>query len=139
MSRFETSHRFDAPPQQVWDLLTHHEGMVRWSPLKRVELTTEGSPHPDGLGAVRKMMGAGPTIIEEVVAWEPPERYAYELRAGVPIRNHRGTVSLVPDGAGTLVTWAIRFDPVIPGTGRLVTSIIALAIGSMLKRAAQLV
>ena len=139
MTQVDISRRFDAPAPKVWELLTHHEGMVDWSPLSRVELTTAGSPHPDGVGAVRRMYGPGPTIVEEVVAWEPHERYEYELRAGAPIRNHRGTVRFAPDGTGTRVTWSIRFAAVIPGTGWLVGGVLKKAIADMLKRASALV
>ena len=124
-----------APREAVWAFLTHHEGLPGWSPLKRVDLDPPGSPNRDGLGAVRHMRGAGPTIVEEVVAWDPPNSYAYTLRRGAPIRDHRGQVALEDDGDGIRVTWDISFRPLVPGTGWLLRAVLGRAISGMLSEA----
>ena len=49
-------------------------------------------------------------------------RTAVELR-GQPVRNYRADVRLTPDGAGTLIVWGATFEPLIPGTGRLLSAV----------------
>ena len=58
---------------------------------------------------------------EEIVAYEPPTHLAYTIVRGQPVRNYRADVTLTPDRNGTVIAWAGTFDPLIPGTGKLVT------------------
>ena len=134
MKRIELSQDIDAPIETVWAAITDHEGMSGWSPVKRVVLDPKGSPDPDGLGAIRHMKGMGPTIVEEVTKWSPPNEYVYELRAGAPIRDHRGVVQLQDHGKATRVLWTIQFRPSVPGTGWLIASLLRKVIGQMLKQ-----
>jgi uncharacterized protein YndB with AHSA1/START domain len=127
--------KFAADPQSVWTRITDHQGMIDWSPLKRVTLIP-GVPPPNGLGAVRRMYMPGPLppLVEEVVAWEEGVSYSYILRAGAPIRDHLGQVSVAAEGQGTRVTWEVRFRPTLPGTGRLIGAALRRALQGMLRR-----
>jgi len=137
MSELEVRQRFNADPQTVWNSVTDHESMPQWSPLKQVTLRVEGAPERNGIGAVRVMKGPGPVIEEEVVAWDPPRSYGYKLVRGAPLRNHAGRVTLDSSGSGTEVTWSVRFDPIIPGTGWLFATVLRAALGKMLERLAR--
>jgi uncharacterized protein YndB with AHSA1/START domain len=137
MVRLKLTQVIAAPIEDVWGRITDHEGMSEWSALKRVVLKPEGSPDRNGLGAVRHMMGVGPTIVEEVTEWSPPKEYVYVLRSGAPIRDHRGCVQLAPQGTGTLVTWTIQFRPTVPGSGWLLGRVLRSAITSMLAKLRQ--
>ena len=128
-----------APPERLFAVLTDHRAMPRWfPPIRRVDLDPEGSPDPNGLGAVRKVHALGPPIVERVVEWEPPRRYVYVLEAGAPIRNHRGEVRVEAAPGGSKATWTITFAPVIPGTGWLVRAVLTPAVVRMLRGAALL-
>ncbi len=137
MTKIELRQRFHADSDTVWQALTDHEGMPRWSPLKSVILKKEGRPERNGKGAVRVMKALGPPLIEEVVAWDPPTRYDYKLKEGAPIRNHLGRVTVHPVGSHTDVTWDIEFDALVPGTGWLFRAVLGKAIGNMLGRLAR--
>lgn len=132
MKRLELTQVIGAPIEVVWGRIADHEGMVEWSALKRVVLKPEGSPDRNGLGAMRHMMGAGPTVVEEVIEWSPPNEYVYVLRGGAPIRDHRGCVQLSRQGDGTLVRWSIQFRPIVPGTGWAIRIVLNAVIGGML-------
>ena len=134
MKRLEFTQVIDAPMETVWAAITDHEGMSEWSPVKRVVLDPKGTPDPNGLGAIRHMKGAGPTIVEEVIEWSPPHEYVYLLRAGAPIRDHRGCVQLSERGDATNVLWTIQFRPSIPGTGWLIAGLLRKVVGGMLKQ-----
>ena len=123
-----------APRDVVWKQITDHESMVSWSPFTEVTLSREGVPERNGCGAVRRMRGLGMTLEEEVVRWEPPERYDYRVIAGAPVRNHSGHVMLREVGGGTEVRWAIRFRPIVPGTGWVIRSMLQRGVADMLQR-----
>jgi len=109
-----------APPAEVWRRLADHERMSKWMPVREVVRRRPGAPDPDGLGAVRTVKAGGFVFDEEIVGWKPGERLEYRLTGGAPLREHRGVVRLIADGAGTRVVWSVAFRPAIPGTGGLV-------------------
>lgn len=109
--------RLDAPPERVWPLLAEVARWPEWSFVTKGTLVRQGSPDPDGVGALRHLTVLGVGSREEVLAVNAPTHLAYAIRSGFPVRNHRADVTLAPDGPGTVLTWAARFDPVVPGAG----------------------
>jgi uncharacterized protein YndB with AHSA1/START domain len=103
------------PPSVVWDVLTDHAGMSRWTPLRRVEMEAGGTPEANGVGAVRALHLVGPPLREQVTAFEKPRRMGYRLLSGLPVRDYTGEVLLEPTGDGTRIRWTISFSPIIPG------------------------
>jgi catechol 2,3-dioxygenase-like lactoylglutathione lyase family enzyme len=110
---------FEATSDQLWNALSDHESMGDWWPQKNISLVTEGSPERNGVGAVRRMCGLGAVLEEEVVAWYEGTGYDYRLRSGAPIKDHCGSIRILPDGKHTLVQWRIEFRPMIPGSGAI--------------------
>lgn len=108
-----------AAPEIVGHALADHESMGDWWPQKQVELVKEGTLVRNGLGAVRQMRGLGVVLEEEVVAWLDHAGYDYRLRKGAPIKDHFGSIRILPRGEATLVQWRIEFRPLIPGTGAI--------------------
>ena len=138
MIRIEQSVISSASVQEMWDVLTHHEDLPRWfKPVRKVHLDPPGHDERDGLGAVRHMHAVGPTIVEEIVEWAPPRRYAYRLLRGAPIRDHLGEVTVEATPLGTRATWAIRFRPVIPGSGLVLRHLMNHVAKALLKGAAK--
>jgi len=121
-----------APPDVVFDLLTDHRRYAELTPLRKSELEREGEPAPNGVGAIRVLSAVGPPLREEVIAYERPDRYSYTLLSGLPVRDHVGTVSLEPAGAGTKVTYALRTNPTVPFAGGVVVAIVKQAIKRLL-------
>jgi uncharacterized protein YndB with AHSA1/START domain len=108
-----------APPESVWEVYTDHVGWPGWAGVKEVVLRREGEPAPNGVGASRVIRAGGIAVEEEIVAFDPPRRMAYQLIAGAPIRDHRGEVLFDATETGTRVTWRVSFNPRIPFTGGL--------------------
>ena len=125
--------RVEAPPEVVFDVLTHHRRYADFTPMRRSELEREGDPAPNGVGAIRALTSVGPPLREEVLTYEPPARFSYRVLSGVPVRNHVGTVELTPDGEGTLVTYAVRTLPTLPLVGGAVVGVTKQAIRQLLK------
>ena len=116
--------RSDAPPEVVWPLLGEARRWCEWSFLTASGLERDGSPDPDGVGAVRRFTRNGVGSREEVVAWDPPHHLAYRILSGFPVRDYRSDVTLEPAGGGTRIEWAGSYDLRWPGTGRLLQAVL---------------
>ena len=113
---WEVVQHVDAPIDTVWELLADGRGWKTWARFARSELVAEGIPAPDGVGA-RRAFGSGPFgSVEEVVVFDPPQHFAYELRSGMPIVGYRADVHLTTDTTdtadtrGTTITWKSAFE-----------------------------
>jgi hypothetical protein len=68
-----------------------------------------------------------------VLVYEPPGRFSYKLLSGAPVRDHVGTVQLVPAEDGTTtVTYAVRTIPTLPLVGGAVVAVTKQAIKQLL-------
>jgi uncharacterized protein YndB with AHSA1/START domain len=115
MPGFLITKHINAPIQTVFDVLTEHEGYGAFSPGPvRVELERPGTPDINGVGAIRKILGAGPAIREEIYRYEAPTHFAYGIISGAPVKNHRGDVVLEERAGGTFMTYRITFDAALP-------------------------
>ncbi len=120
---YEVTARSTAPPERVFELLADAATWPLWAGflVAHGSWEREGTPPPGGVGAIRKL-GRWPMYgREEIVAYEPPTHLAYTIVRGQPVRSYRAEVTLALDGDGTLITWAGIFDPLIPGTSKLMT------------------
>jgi uncharacterized protein YndB with AHSA1/START domain len=127
------------PPAHVWSVLSDHEGMSSWGPGLKVTLVEEGSTERNGLGAVRRIDAAGPapSIVEEVVVFEPDTAFGYRAKSGVPFKNYSGLVTLTPVGAGTRVDYAITIDPRVPLVEKGAAALVARVLLAALVRASK--
>ena len=104
-----------APIETVWKLLSTVETWPTWSRHKLARLERDGSPTPDGLGAIR-VLATNPAKPqrcnrEEVIVFDPPGHFAYKLLSGQPLKDYRADVRLAtrPDG-GTSIVWESKFE-----------------------------
>jgi uncharacterized protein YndB with AHSA1/START domain len=125
-----------APIETVFDSLTNHRGIADyvWA-VRRSTLDREGVPAPNGVGAIRRIEAVGPTIVEEIIDYQRPTRYAYKMLSGAPVRDHVGTVELREAGERTEVSWHLRSTPKIPGLNPLLSPLLKRIIGELLKGA----
>lgn len=131
MQTFSSSTPISAPPEIVWEVMTDHQLYSRWSPSSRVDLEVEGSPEPNGVGAVRAFRTGPVSTREEVTAFDPPHRMAYRaLGMPLPVRNYRSEMVLVGSGDGSSceLHWDSWFEIVIPLTGGILRQFMASAV-----------
>ena len=123
-----------APIETVFDALTDHRAIADtvWA-VRRSTLDREGTPAPNGVGAIRRLEAVGPPIVEEIIDYQRPTRYAYKMLSGAPVRDHVGTVELREAGTGTAVSWHLRSTPKIPGLDWLLKPVLKRVIGELLK------
>jgi Polyketide cyclase / dehydrase and lipid transport len=117
----------------VFDVATDHRGYSDISSVRSAELEREGDPPPNGVGAIRSLKTVGPPIREEVVAYEPPSRFAYKLLSGAPLRDHLGTLELSESPVGTRVTYTVQTTPTLPLLKRVTMAIARQSIRTLLK------
>jgi uncharacterized protein YndB with AHSA1/START domain len=124
------------PIEKVFDTLTDHRAIANyvWA-VRRSTLDREGTPAPNGVGAVRRLVAVGPAIVEEIIDYQRPVRYAYKMLSGAPVRDHVGTVELREAGTGTEVSWHLRSTPKIPGADWLLSPVLKRVIGELLNGA----
>ena len=128
MASFTFTREVAATPETVFAVLTDHRRYAELTPLRKSELEREGEPAPNGLGAIRKLTAVGPPLREEVIAYEPDERFSYKLLSGLPVRDHIGTVKLTATGGGTEMVYAVRTQPTVPVVGAIVVAVVKQAV-----------
>jgi uncharacterized protein YndB with AHSA1/START domain len=128
VASFTFTRQIAAPPETVFAVLTDHRKYAELTPLRKSELEREGEPAPDGLGAIRKLTAVGPPLREEVIAYQPDERFSYKLLSGLPVRDHVGTVKLTAGGSGTEMVYAVRTQPTVPVVGAIVVAVVKQAV-----------
>jgi len=133
MTEFTLTRTTTAPIETVFDALTNHRGIADyvWA-VRRSTLDREGTPAPNGVGAVRRLEALGPPIVEEIIEYQRPTVYAYKMVSGAPVRDHVGTVALREVGTGTEVSWHLRSTPKIPGLDWLLSPVLKRVIGELL-------
>lgn len=139
LMEFELKRTSTAPIEAVFDALTDHRAIASytWS-VRRSTLDREGVPAPNGAGARRRLVSFGTTFVEEVVEYERPTHWAYSVRSGAPVRDHLGTIDLRAVDSGTEVTWHVRAQPMVPGSGPLITPPSKVLVDGLLKGALRL-
>jgi uncharacterized protein YndB with AHSA1/START domain len=136
MIEFTLTRTTTAPIETVFDAMTDHRCIADyvWA-CRRSTLDREGIPAPNGVGAIRRLEVVGPPFVEEIIEYQRPTRYAYKLLSGAPTRDHVGTVELREAGTGTAVSWHLRSTPKIPGLDWLLSPVMKMVIGELLKGA----
>ncbi len=124
-----------ATPEQVWAVLSDHEGMARWAPGLKVDLVRHGEFERNGAGAQRRFtpLGVLPSFTEEIVDFEPGQQLSYRLVSGLPFRNYTGEVRLRPIAYGTRIDYTVSADNRLPGVAEAMSHALLFA----LKRAVQ--
>jgi hypothetical protein len=121
--------------EALFDTFTDHRGISEYTPIRKATLDREGTPAPNGLGAVRRLSLVGPPMVEEIIEWDAPNGFAYRMLSGLPVKDHVGRVSLREANGGTEVTYTVTSNPTIPGGSVVLAPILKKAIGDMVKGA----
>jgi uncharacterized protein YndB with AHSA1/START domain len=133
MASFTFVREIAAPPETVFDVLTEHHLYASITPMRKSVLEREGDSAPNGVGAIRVLTAVGPPLREEVIAYQPPSRFAYKLLSGAPVRDHVGTVELSPEGVGTRMVYAVHTTPTLPLAGAAVVGVVKQGIKTLIR------
>ena len=124
MRTIHVSRTIAGPPEPIFDLLADHANYDRFRPIHGSELVREGTPAPNGLGALRRIKVRPLTFEEEITAYDRPSRLDYLIvELNVPFHHDGGSITLTPEGDATRVDWRSSFSvptPVVGGLEELV-------------------
>src|SRR5436190_575475 len=86
--------------RQLVAVVSDLKGWKDWGPWELSEVVQEGSPDPNGVGAIRliradkRALGRKPKLREQVNVFEPPQRFGYTVLSGMPVKDYQATVTL---------------------------------------------
>ena len=135
----EINETFDVPRSRVFALFADHKrfGQLLGAPVKRIKDSDQADPN--GIGSVRKI-GIGPIGLEEtILSFEPDSLIEYTISSLSPIKNHFGRIRFddTPEGL-TKISYTIRFDDIVPFTGKVVSTTLEQGIRRGIKRVPEL-
>ena len=113
-----------APIEDVFGVISDHAGYSRFRNIQHSEVVREGTPAPNGLGALRQIHGWPMRFEEEITAFEPPTRMDYLIRdVNLPLVHEGGSILFSERPGGTYVDWTSTFELTTPVIGGLMTRI----------------
>jgi polyketide cyclase/dehydrase/lipid transport protein len=128
---------FNVPVDRLFEFMAEHENLSQVLPA-RIKRLRDGNTERNGVGSVRRMfMGGLMPLDEEVTAVEDNALIRYRVTSKGPIRNHQGTQRFSARDGGSRLSWSIAFDPVVPGTGKVIASGLELGLRRGLRSAAR--
>ena len=102
---------FDAPPGDIFAVISDHGQLDRWLPLvQRVYLNRGHADVFNGVGTTRYLQTVVFNIREYIIAFDPPRLLAYSIEQNVLVSDHVSVVFLEPERyGGTYLTWQHYF------------------------------
>ena len=130
---FDVRTRSAASPREVFDVLSDATTWSSWAgrAVTRSSWERPGDTEPFGVGAIRRIGSRALSTREQITEFDRPHYLAYTIVSWQPVRDYRAIVSLDPEPGGTRITWAGAFEPLVPGTGRLMAWFLTRLIGGM--------
>ena len=132
MNSIQVQKKFNAPVQQVFDLLAKHATYnVAFAPIQVERVVDSADPQrPDGLGSVRRL-GLGPVkpLKEQITLMLENQRIEYKMIQNPLIKHHLGIIefeALNPESA--LVTYTIELQARVPFVNKLILAQLKSAI-----------
>jgi uncharacterized protein YndB with AHSA1/START domain len=120
--------RFERPcsasASTIYDLLADPQRWPQW-------LTSARSATWEERGSIRRIVVSGLTMREQIIVAERPHHHAYTILSGIPVRDHRADVRIVPRPEGSVITWEASFSPRIPFTGPLIWLMLRASMPTM--------
>lgn len=113
----EKSAHTSAEPGVVYRLLRDGSTWPEWGAITGFELERAGDGEPEGVGAVRVFVNGRIRGRDEITGFAQDRQFRYNHLDGLPVRDYRGVVDLVPVESGTDITWTVSFGAKYPGTG----------------------
>lgn len=133
MKSIQIEQKFNAPVEQVFELLSKHATYnTAFAPIQVVRVQDAADPErPDGVGSIRRM-GFGPIkpIQEKITLMQANERIEYQLIKNPLIQHHLGVIQFQQLSADTtLVTYRIELQARVPVLSQLILKQLKFAIG----------
>lgn len=141
MNSIQVKQEFNAPVDQVFDLLSKHATYnIAFAPVQVVRVKDSTDPErPDGLGSIRRM-GFGPIkpIQEQITLVDVNKRIEYKLINNPLIKHHLGMIEFTELASNkTRVDYTIELQARAPFVSKLILAQLKLAITLGFKKLAK--
>ena len=141
MNSIKVKQEFNAPIDQVFDLLSKHATYnIAFSPVQVVRVKDSADPErPDGLGSIRRM-GFGPIkpVQEQITLVDVNKRIEYKLINNPLIKHHIGILEFTELAQNkTRVDYTIELQARAPFVSKLILAQLKLAITLGFKKLAE--
>ena len=141
MNLIQVKQEFNAPLDQVFDLLSKHATYnTAFAPVQVVRVKDSADPgRPDGLGSIRRM-GFGPIkpIQEQITLLDVNKRIEYKIINNPLIKHHIGIIEFTEIAANkTRVDYTIELQARAPFVSKLILAQLKLAITLGFKKLAK--
>ncbi|MDM1763255.1 MULTISPECIES: SRPBCC family protein [unclassified Acinetobacter] len=141
MNSIKVKQEFNAPIDQVFDLLSKHATYnIAFSPVQVVRVKDSADPErPDGLGSIRRM-GFGPIkpVQEQITLVDVNKRIEYKLINNPLIKHHIGILEFTELAQNkTRVDYTIELQARAPFVSKLILAQLKLAITLGFKKLAK--
>lgn len=141
MNSIKVKQEFNAPIDQVFDLLSKHATYnIAFSPVQVVRVKDSADPErPDGLGSIRRM-GFGPIkpVQEQITLLDVNKRIEYKLINNPLIKHHIGILEFTELAQNkTRVDYTIELQARAPFVSKLILAQLKLAITLGFKKLAK--
>lgn len=120
MFRIRVERLIDRDIEDVFDLLTDHEGYLRFPGVSEARVVEPGHAEKNGKGALR-CIGAGPLKLwERITLFERPYRMDYRIEKAKPLgmRHEVGEIHLGRESDQTRAVWISEGTMTLPLVGR---------------------
>jgi hypothetical protein len=123
MRQIHVHESFHGSVDDVFAVVSDHENFLRGFGIEGCRVTTPGDEDRNGLGAIREIDSGPIHFVEEVVRWDPPHRYDYQIRRMTlfgqpfPMEHERGWLELAESRGSVRVDWFSRFRLRVPLVG----------------------
>lgn len=110
MQRVDITQDFALPVDRIFAYLSEHENLA---PLFGLSVTRlqDGDTSRNGVGSVRRLrLGPLPAFEETITEVVDDQLIVYRISKGSPLKNHKGTMTFTPQGAGCRLHYVIEFD-----------------------------
>lgn len=105
-------HKFNAPVEAVFKILTNHEAFGRLIKAKIKRVKDSPDKNKNGLGSVRRIQAFPAIFFEEtVISFQPNKLMEYQITKGSPVKNHKGRMKFTEDNGKTILDYTIDFEP----------------------------
>jgi uncharacterized protein YndB with AHSA1/START domain len=122
MPRYTTSVQSTLTPEAAFDYMARFEHLVEWDPSAVESRAVSGDPAAGARYEVAVRFGKGvQRLTYEITEFDPPRRVV--LVADAPRYRSTDTITVAPDGAGSVVTYDAVID--LKGLMKLAGPIIA--------------
>jgi len=141
MNSIEIKQEFNAPIEQVFELLSKHSTYnVAFAPIQVVRVKDAADPaRPDGLGSIRRM-GLGPIkpIQEQITYLDVNKRIEYQIIKNPLIKHHIGILEFVELAENkTRVDYTVELQARAPFVSKLILAQLKVAITLGFKKLAK--